>query len=125
MKKSKIAEARALYKEVWADASKWTRNFAKATRILKSVLAEEPDNVAALTCLGAIYSDRGWHRKALELFKKAERIGSTDRNLYRNIAIAMMNVNGKREDAMKYFKAAAKYKPDSRTIEAYFDPQGH
>jgi Flp pilus assembly protein TadD len=123
--KGSLTQVKALYAEVWKDTSKWTANFGKATRMLKSMLAERPDDTRALTCLGAIYSDQGRHREALEILRKAARLGSTDRNLYMNIAIAMMNLESQRSGAMRYFRKAGTLSADRLTFEAYFDPQGH
>ncbi|MBB5644746.1 hypothetical protein [Pedobacter cryoconitis] len=58
--------------------------------------------------------------------KKAESIGSADRNLYLNIAIAMLNISAQtRANAKVWFKKAEGLEADELSLVAYFDPQGY
>ncbi|MBB5619457.1 hypothetical protein HDE69_000493 [Pedobacter cryoconitis] len=58
--------------------------------------------------------------------KKAESIGSADRNLYLNIAIAMLNISAQtRANAKAWFKKAEGFEVNELSLVAYFDPQGY
>ncbi|QNK64753.1 hypothetical protein H7F33_09855 [Pedobacter sp. PAMC26386] len=57
--------------------------------------------------------------------KNAEENGSTDKNLYMNLGIALMNILGQTDAALCYFEKAKYFDPDILSFTAYFDPQGY
>lgn len=121
-----LSKGNKFYDEVWKDTSLWEKNYKKAIECFEEALKLDPNNVIALTNLGACFSDCGKHNKALSVLRKAENIGSNDKNLYFNIGVALMNINSTtRQDAKKYFEKATSLQKNSLSIEAYFDPMGH
>lgn len=114
-----------LYQEIWNDSTKWKENVVKIEKYLNGVLAVNPNDTRVLTNLGAIYSLKREHKRALKVLLKAEKLNAADANLYNNIAIAKINVGTEMKDAKKYFEMAKKLKPNELTIESYFDPHGY
>lgn len=82
-------------------------------------------NTQVLIVYGAILCDNGLPSKALEILNIAQKLGSNDKNLFRNIAIVKMNIQEQRPQAKEYFDKANHYQPDPLTFEAYFDPLAH
>ncbi|RAJ29154.1 tetratricopeptide repeat protein [Pedobacter cryoconitis] len=98
----------------------------EAEHILTGLVSEFPENTLVLTNIGALRCDQGDYEEAMVFFKKAESIGSADRNLYLNIGIALLNISAKTSaDAQNYFKKAEGFEADEWTVMAYFDPQAH
>lgn len=93
--------------------------------IIEHLYNVSPNNTQVLIVYGAILCDNGLPYEALEILKTALKLGSNDRNLFRNIAIAKMNLKEHRHQAKEYFDKANNYQPDQLTFEAYFDPQAH
>jgi predicted Zn-dependent protease len=123
---SLLAEGIGLCESSWNDQSKWKENHSAAIALFERVLILEPGNVAALTNLGAALSNVGKHRKALKILEQAESTGSQDRNLYFNLAVAMMNFDAHtRNQANQFFLRASSMESRGDTMEAYFDPQAH
>jgi tetratricopeptide (TPR) repeat protein len=119
-------DAKALCDGVWQHTETWNRDYAKAKSILLKALEFDPGNTITLTNLGAVFLDTGKHSEGLEILTRAEAIGSSDRNLYFNIGVAMMNLTADtRSKAKMYFNRAASMKASPKTIEAYFDAHGY
>ncbi|AMP99046.1 hypothetical protein AY601_2145 [Pedobacter cryoconitis] len=98
----------------------------QAGDVLATLIADFPENTSVLINMGALQVDQGKYKEAMTFLKKAESIGSADRNLYLNIAIAMLNISAQtRADAHLWFKKAEAFQADELTIAAYFDPQGY
>lgn len=98
----------------------------QAEDILKELISEFPENTLVMTNMGALRCDQGKYKEAIVFLKKAESIGSADRNLYLNIAIAMLNISAQTmANAKIYFKKAEGFKADKLSLAAYFDPQGY
>ncbi len=116
---------REVYREAWKGGSGWKTNLKIAQKMLEELRSVHPGNTAILTNLGAVLSDQGQHKKAMWLLLKAANLGSNDRNLFYNIGVTKMNINGERDAAAAYFQKARTLVPDPLTIEAYFDPHGH
>lgn len=119
-----VREAKFLVKECYRDPKKWTRNYSRAMALIKAELRKDPQNTVLLTCIGALLSDQGHHKKAVVVLKKAIKLGANDSNAYFNLAVALLN-SQLYPQAMKFFRQARKFKTRSQTWEAYFDPQGH
>lgn len=99
---------------------------AAAETLLNNLLAQFPENTCVLTVMGAVLCDNGRHEDALLPLRKAESIGSTDQNLYRNIGIALMNsLDKNQKEARQYFEKAQLLQSHPMTIVAYFDPMGY
>ena len=97
-----------------------------AETLLDDLLVQFPENTWVLTVMGAVLCDNGRHDDALIPLRKAESIGSTDQNLYRNIGIALMNTPDKNQrEARQYFEKAQRLQSHPLTIVAYFDPIGY
>lgn len=119
-----IREAKRLVRECYREPGKWSRNYSRASALIRSELRKDPRNTVLLICMGTLLSDQGRHKKAAEVLKKAVKLGTEDRNAYFNLAVATLNC-GSYPQAMAYFRRAGKFKPEPQTWEAYFDPQGH
>ena len=119
-----IREARRLVMKSYRGAKGSARNGSLARTLISDALRADPDNPALLTCLGALLSDDGEHKKAVAVLKRAVKLGSKDGNTFFNLAVATLNC-GAHSQAMKYFKRAGELKKRSDTWKAYFDPQGH
>lgn len=121
-----VLAGKKLCSAAWRDQSSWEGNHSAAIALFKKALALNPNDAAALTNLGAALSDMGKHREALEVLRKAEAIGSSDRNLYFNLAVALMGIDGSgRDEAQSMFEKAFTLEPEPNTMEAYLDPHGH
>ena len=125
MSSQKLQQVKNLYAEAWKNQELWEKNLDEGIEILEKLLNEKPGNTQVITSLGALISDRGRHREALAVLKKAE--GKTsDANLYFNIGVAMMNISAQtRENARAYFLKAGKMEADPLTIQAYIDFMGY
>lgn len=98
----------------------------EAEDLLITLVSDFPENTLVLTNIGALKCDQGKYEEAIVFLKKAESIGSADRNLYLNIAIAMLNISAQtRANAKALFKKAESFKADELSLVAYFDPQGY
>lgn len=98
----------------------------EAGALLAALIADFPENTLVLINMGALLVDQGKYEQAMTFLKKAESIGPADRNLYLNIAIAMLNISVQtRANAQAYFKKAEAFGADELTIAAYFDPHGY
>ncbi|MNL05823.1 hypothetical protein D3C87_1264370 [compost metagenome] len=119
-----ISISRSLVEDAWKKPEKWEANLASAQAMLSKVLVESPDNVLALTCLGAVLSDQGKHEEAASALKRAVELGSTDRNTFFNLGVATMNF-GTRAKAMSAFRGAEELQASPLSWTAYFDAQAH
>jgi Tfp pilus assembly protein PilF len=98
----------------------------KAEDILTDLLLRFPENTLVLTNMGALLCDQGKYEEAMIHLEKAECIGTSDRNLYLNIGVAMMNISAQtRKKAPDYFKKAKDFDEAEFSLAAYFDPQGY
>lgn len=120
---SAITAARALVDASWKNTRDFTANYRRAQAGLEDALRGEPDDVGLLTCLGAVLSDQGFHREAVDVLNKAVALGSTDANTYTNLRIARINLSPSFRGT-RLFQRAEKLRPSPDTWEAYFDPQG-
>lgn len=119
-----ISLSRSLVEEAWNNPDKWEANLASAEALLSKALVESPDDVLALTCLGAVLSDQGKHEEAASVLKRAIELGSTDRNTFFNLGVATMNF-GTRAKAMSAFRGAEGLQASPLSWTAYFDAQAH
>lgn len=119
-----ISLSRSLVDDAWNNPEKWEANLASAQAMLSKVLVESPDNVLALTCLGAVLSDQGKHEEAASALKRAIELGSTDRNTFFNLGVATMNFST-RAKAMSAFRSAEGLQASPLSWTAYFDAHGH
>lgn len=100
-----IEQAKRLIDEAHASPDRWENKYAAAQRLLEEALQSSPEDTDLLICFGAVLSDRGRHREAVPVLEQAISLGSSDRNAYLNLAIALMNcdANG-RGQAEAFFK---------------------
>lgn len=117
-----VSTSRALVQESFANAGKWNANMAEAESLLTSALNESSDDITALTCLGAVLCDQAKYQRATDMLKKAVELGSTDRNTYFNLGVALF-AHAAQEEAMDAFRRAQSLDASPETWEAYFDPQ--
>jgi len=98
----------------------------KAEGLLTDLLLHFPENTLVLINIGALLCDQGKYKEAMVHLKKAEQLGTPDKNLYLNIGIAMMNISVRmHKKALDYFNKAKDLDAAEFSIAAYFDPQGY
>lgn len=119
-----ISVSRSLVEEAWSNPDKWDANLACAEALLSKALVDTPGNVLALTCLGAVLCDQGKHKEAALALKRAVELGSTDRNTFFNLGVAMLNFST-HEKAMPAFRRADGLQASPLSWAAYFDAQAH
>jgi Tfp pilus assembly protein PilF len=119
---STLSVCRMLLTEARSFDAKWPANYVAAEKHLREELSRQKNNIVLLTCLGAVLCDRTRYAEAMRLLQMAVQLGSTDRNTYFNLGVAMLNVTT-HEEAMLWFKRAGQLSADPRSWEAYFDPQ--
>ena len=117
-----IEESRRLVDKAFANAEQSAVHLAAAQGLLAARLKEHPDCVATLTCLGAVLCDQANHRKAIRVLEKAVKLGSSDRNTYFNLGVALVAL-GARKEAMANFKRAQGLDAWPESWAAYFDAQ--
>jgi len=116
----KLKRVKALEAESWKSCENMERLSLEIIAILEDVLKHNPENVIALTNLGAMYSNFAKYKEALELLKKAKNLNFIDYNLYHNLGV--VSVGLKREKtARKYFKASSTMESNELTFPAYID----
>ena len=116
----KLKRAKELHAEAWKDSKNMKRLSFEVAAILEDVLEQNPNNMVALTNLGAIYSDFARYKEALALLKEAKKLNFRDYNLYHNLGVVSVNLQRDRE-AKKYFEIARTMKENELTFEAYID----
>ena len=116
----KLKKANELHDESWKDSKNMERLTFEAAAMLEDVLKINPNNVVALTNLGAIYADLTRYKEALDLLNKAKKLNFCDQNLYRNLGIVSIGLKRDRE-AKKYFEIASTMEEHELTFEAYID----
>jgi Tfp pilus assembly protein PilF len=94
----------------------------EARAILEKSLEGDQRNVVVLTCLGAVLCDLRLYAKAREYLERAVQLGSTDRNTYINLFVAMIDSEAM-EDARAVLDEGVRFERNPETWEAYFDPQ--
>ena len=119
----KLKKANELHDAAWKDSKNMERLMLEAAAILEDVLEQNPNNVVALTNLGAIYSNRARYKEAFDLLKKAKKLNFSDQNLYRNLGIVSIGLQRDRE-AKKHFEIASTMEEHELTFEAYIDFHG-
>ena len=106
--------------EIWKNSENMEYRSLEIVDLLKGILSENPENMVALTNLGAMYSNMGKYKEALDILKRVEVMNFDDRNLYYNIGVVLANLSQEKE-ARKYFEVSTTKEPDELTFEAYFD----
>jgi predicted Zn-dependent protease len=117
-----IAASRALVLDGFASADRWSSNVAAAESLLWTVLEASPEDMTALTSMGAVLCDQAKYSEAVELLKRAVQLGSTDRNTHYNLGVALVGCATPKE-AMAAFERARSFNASPETWAAYFDPQ--
>ena len=124
--KQKLKEVILLSQELWGYPDCVEENLSRAEAILRKLLLSDPDHTMAMTSLAAVLCDRGLYDEALQYLKRAEQLGTDDRNLFENIGVVLMNKPGERKsEALRYFEKAARLSASELTITAWFDPHAH
>lgn len=117
----RVTSARALWKLAWRSPMS-EQPLQEARAILEKSLEADQRNVVALTCLGAVLCDLHLYAKAREYLERAVQLGSTDRNTYINLFVAMLDSEAM-EDARAALDEGVHFERNPETWEAYFDPQ--
>ncbi len=123
MNTAAIRQAHEFVELAWNQTAKYEEHLASAAAVLNAANAAQPDDGLVLSCLGAVLSDQGHHKKAVEYLQQAIQLGCDDKHTYYNLAVAQMNCT-QRGAAMRNFRAADKREALPDTWRAYFDPQG-
>ncbi|GFE87699.1 UDP-N-acetylglucosamine-peptide N-acetylglucosaminyltransferase [Steroidobacter agaridevorans] len=118
-----VRQARRLIEEAYKLTHLWERNYSRARSLVEDQLAGNADDILLLTCLGAILADQRHHLEAVRALKRAVANGSTDRNTYFNMGVAVFEWRTP-EEARGWFERANALQADPESWEAYFDPQG-
>jgi len=119
----RLENVKKLQAKRWENEDHWDEINDLLIQELNDILSAEPQNTAALINIGAIYSDMGENEKALEYLQTALGLGSTDKNLFVNMAIVMVYMEMHPEEYHEYLETAEHYQEDLLTFKAYFDPQ--
>lgn len=119
----RLENVKKLQAKRWENEDHWDEINDLLIQELNDILSAEPQNTAALINIGAIYSDMGENEKALEYLQAALGLGSTDKNLFVNMAIVMVYMEMHPEEYHEYLETAEHYQEDLLTFKAYFDPQ--
>lgn len=116
-----VTSARALWKLAWRSPMSYGP-LREAQAILESSLKADQDDVVTLTCLGAVLCDLHLYAQARENLERVLRLGSTDRNTFFNLYVAMLDSEAM-EDARAALNQGVHFERNPVTWEAYFDPQ--
>jgi hypothetical protein len=117
-----VTAARTLVDRTWTnDPVPYDTLLGEARALLERALDDNPDDVAVLTCLGAVLCGLRLHAEAREYLVEAIHLGSTDRNTYFNLFVAMLE-GSSMDEARAVLKGGAAFAADPLTWEAYFDP---
>lgn len=114
-----VASARALVDQAWSSPMSY-EPLRKARALLENLLKKDQDDVIVLTCLGAVLCDLHLRSEARVFLEKAVRLGSTDRNTFFNLYVAMLD-STTREDAESAFDRGEHFERNASTWAAYFD----
>ncbi len=117
-------QVKQLVEEVWKDHTKYDENYKLIISLMLKVLDQNPNDIIAMTNLGAAYCDLGKYDEAINVLKKAERLGSEDKNTLFNIGVALIN-SASQIEAKKYFKSSQKFMANEFTYQAYVDLMGY
>lgn len=116
-----VGLARALWKLAWRSPMSY-QPLQEARAILETSLVADQGDVIALTCLGAVLCDLHLYARAREYLERAVHLGSTDRNTFFNLYVAMLD-GETMEDARAALNKGAHFERNPLTWEAYFDAQ--
>jgi tetratricopeptide (TPR) repeat protein len=116
-----VNSARALWKLAWRSPMSY-QPLREARAILETFVEADQGDVVALTCLGAVLCDLHLYAQAREYLERAVQLGSTDRNTFFNLYVAMLD-NEAMEVARALLDKGAHLERNPETWEAYFDPQ--
>lgn len=117
-----LAASKALMQELHSDTCRWDANMAAAEAVLRRAVAQSPQHVATLTCLGAVLCDQGNYQEAVTLLDLAVKLGSSDSHTHYNLGVALLG-HAQPGKARAAFKKAQGYPASALTWQAYFDPQ--
>lgn len=116
-----VNSARALWKLAWRSPMSY-QPLQEARAILEATLEADQNDVVVLTCLGAVLCDLHLYAQAREYLEQAVHLGSTDRNTFFNLYVAMLDSEAM-EEARAALDKGAHFERNPVTWEAYFDPQ--
>jgi len=120
---TRLKNVKKLQARRWENEDHWDDINDLLIRELDDILSAEPENIAALINIGAVYSDMGENEKALEYLQTALELDPTDKNLYINLAIVMVYMGKHPEEYHEYLEEAEDKTENPLTFKAYFDPQ--
>ncbi|WP_155640401.1 UDP-N-acetylglucosamine-peptide N-acetylglucosaminyltransferase [Burkholderia pseudomultivorans] len=117
----RIASAKALVIQAMTKPGVYDESLREARALLEAALADDPRDVAILTCLGAVLCDLHLRADARACLTRAIELGSTDRNTFFNLFVAMLGPSTM-EEARAVLARGTALDADPATWEAYFDP---
>ena len=120
-----LTSARALVNRAWgapaSNRASYSELLREAQALLEAELQVTPDDVAVLTCLGAVLCDLQLHSQALEYLARAIALGAIDWHTYFNAFVALLRCSTI-DDARAMLTRGADFDADPATWQAYFDP---
>lgn len=119
----RLENVKKLQAKRWENEDHWDEINDLLIKELEEILLVEPENTSALINTGAIYSDMGEDVQALAHLHKALDLGSSDRNLFVNLAIVMAYMGKHPEEYHEYLEEAEDKTEGTLTFKAHFDPQ--
>ncbi|WP_152618338.1 UDP-N-acetylglucosamine-peptide N-acetylglucosaminyltransferase [Burkholderia pseudomallei] len=115
-----LTSARALVAQAWNDPTSYHALLRESQALLEAALWSSPNDVAVITCLGAVLCDLHLHAEAREHLAHAITLETTDWNTYFNMFVAMLKCSTF-DDARKMLVRGAELEADPVTWQAYFD----
>lgn len=119
----RLENVKKLQAKRWENEDHWDAINDLLIRELDEILQIEPENTSALINTGAVYSDMGEDEQALAHLHRALHLGSSDKNLFINLAIVMAYMGKHPEEYHEYLEEAEDKTEDPLTFKAHFDPE--
>ena len=116
--------AREIARSIHDAPDAWDQRLGEAERLLRAELERSPENPLTHANLGAVLCDRGEHREAVQLLRRAVELGSDSRQTLFNLAVSILNA-GSWAGRPKEFLLAEERPEHPDQWEVFFDPHGH
>lgn len=115
-----LTTAKTIAARAWNNPASYHALLRESQELLEAARQRTPDDVAVLTCLGAVLCDLHLHSQAYTHLTRAISLGATDWNTYFNAFVAMLGFSTF-DDARTMLARGAELEADPVTWKAYFD----